>query len=129
MPEKSVVLPDDGSEAREVFRQCLASLGWGIVVALGPDQEAAYKRLEVLCQDPDLHVTAVWAKEPGHIEKLIQGLENGGAVNFTAFGHKAVSINKLDQVSRCLSAFQATLFVHLLGAVWCAAREDKACDF
>lgn len=128
--ELSITLSDDRAEARKAFQSCLSALNWGLLVSLGPDGDAGFALATQYTQSsPQIHVAAVYARDAAAIEDLIQGLQNGGAVNFGPNGHRMVSINKRDQVSRCLSLLESTSAIDVIGAVWCAARSDRACDY
>jgi hypothetical protein len=96
-------------------------------VVLGADSQQCFD-IARTSNDPLLNVIVVWAKKPDAIQDQIKALVLGDRVNFGPNGHKLVSINKLDQVSRCLSAFQSVQAIEVLGAMACAAGEKGPCD-
>jgi hypothetical protein len=123
-------LSNDREEAQSVLKSCLDELDWGIVVSLGPGGKPGFDLAATFTGgNSQVKVTAVWAEDATMIADLINGLQNGGAVNFGPNGHRMVSINKRDQVSRCLSRLESESPIDVIGAIWCAARSDRACDY
>jgi hypothetical protein len=126
----SLVLSNDAAKARAELQQYLTADNVGILLSLGSEGADGFTISSGMAQSqPGIGVSAVWAKDPEAVRPIIQSLQNGGHVIFGPNGHRMVSINKLDQVSRVLSLFESKRLVSVLGAFWCAARTDKACDF
>jgi len=129
-PLPSLELPDDADEARSVLQAYIATYNVGVLLSLGGDGDAGFALGSAMTNSvPGIGVVALWAKNPSFIQSIVEGLQNGSQVNFGPNGHRLVSINKLDQVSRVLSLFESKSKTSVLGAFWCAARSDKACDF
>lgn len=128
--ELSSTLPDEPGKAAAVLQTYISELGWGLMISLGPDGKDGFDlATSMTTSQPLIQVAALWAKDPNAIKGVLLGLQNGAQVNFGGNGHRLVGINKLDQVSRCLSTLESKRIVDVLGAYWCAARDDKACDF
>lgn len=123
-----VTLPEDAAQARAKFQELLDILGLGLVVALGVSAEESFNIASRLT-GPPFNVVAVWAKDIPAVQSLIEGLINGDKVNFGANGHRLIAINKLDQVSRCLSGQAAVDPMKVLSVVFCANEDEGTCDF
>lgn len=122
-------LPAAEDAAQELFQKYLDKLNLGIVLALKEDGEDGFtKAVALLGGNTELRVAVVWAKNPNHIKTQIKALEGGDKVNFGPNGHRMVSIQKADEISKCLSLLHSKSLVRVLGAIWCAAREEGTCD-
>ena len=123
-----VTLPDDAAEARVVFQNLLDTLGLGLVVALGAPAQQSFAIASGLTGQP-FNVVSVWARDIPAVQPVIEGLIHGDKVNFGTNGHRLIAINKLDQVSRCLSGQAAVDPMKVLSVVFCANEDEGPCDF
>lgn len=127
----SIILPDDVGKSAEILKGLVMEVGLGIAIVLHDDAQNAFDQLRAQSGNPRFNVTTVWAKTDNAIngaKSILDLLPNGDKVSYEQFGHRVVSVNKVDAVSRVLSRLEADDALDVMDAFFCAAGKD-ICGF